>query len=434
MTFNTKFTQEIYIIKIKIIMRRIIKTLASKSIGGFGVLLMTLTTSHYYGLEVTGEFMLSLSIIVGIGVLARSGMDNALIRDLSVLKDEENYKKIIEIIIMSKIWCVFISILFMVAILFAGSFESLLKWKWLYVSTPIYACIYLQASILKSFGLPEIAHLFEGGIVALFYSISIIIINANYQIPNIDIIFAINTLFIYLFGLFVIYLKTSKFFVGKIPDINEILKFPWKKIIGLKHFFILSVAAYIVQWGLILILGNTLTEKEVGQFSLSHRISLIIGFVLISINSIYAPKFSVLYNKKKYDELQLLVDKTFWVRVILSSLLYIIVVISAVHYNIISGNNEAIINMIVILGLIQLMNAIGGPINYLMMMTKNERVLMNYNFIHSLILILLAIITSKYIGLNAFLMGFLLLELIKILIYIDFAKKRLGFNLIPFLK
>lgn len=60
----------------------------------------------------------------------------------------------------------------------------------------------------------------------------------------------------------------------------------------------------MVQWGSLVIAGFFLATSDLGLLAAAQRTSLLIGFVLVTINFVVAPMFASLYKEGKLDRLQ----------------------------------------------------------------------------------------------------------------------------------
>lgn len=417
---------------------KLCKAFFSKVVAGVGVLSLNFFLGHYYGVTGAGQFMFMLSVVVGISVFVRIGLDNLLLRELSISYDLKEDQQLIEAILNSFLWCFSISsvfvLFFLVIFKFFFAVDIVFSFPIL-LTLPFYGAIYLQSSMLKAVDHTAIAPFFETGSVALLLSVFIVIVQ-YIGYPQINVVawgFLFSSIVIFISGDFILAKRLLSRDGKKLRlDSKNIVQLPWRKHKGLGSFFILSANAYLSQWGIVLLLGLLMTDAEVGAFTIAHRLALVISFVLIVINGVASPKFSSLYNSGRHAEMQRLVTQLFWLGLGVSLIAFFFVVYVGVNLiGVFIPDAQHIGMLLLILGAAQVVNVITGPSMYLLMMTNNEKWLKNYMLLYTAIsLVVLFLIAYRY-GLVETSIAFALLEAAKYIFLIYVVKSRLGIVIIP---
>ncbi|MDF4367319.1 oligosaccharide flippase family protein, partial [Vibrio parahaemolyticus] len=74
---------------------------------------------------------------------------------------------------------------------------------------------------------------------------------------------------------------------------------PNKKMVSsAKQVWVGSIFTNVLQWGSLVIAGFFISTAELGLLAAAQRTSLLIGFVLITINFVVAPMFASLYKER----------------------------------------------------------------------------------------------------------------------------------------
>jgi len=139
--------------------------------------------------------------------------------------------------------------------------------------------------------------------------------------------------------------------------------------------FLTAVMQLVVLQTDVLMLGSMSTLESVGIYSIVMKLALLSSFVIGSINTIIAPKFSELYYNDELDELKSVARKS--TKLIFYSTLPItlILIIFGVYLLSIFGNDfTAGYYALIMLAIGQLINSMAGSVGYLLNMTGYQKV------------------------------------------------------------
>ena len=165
--------------------------------------------------------------------------------------------------------------------------------------------------------------------------------------------------------------------------------------------WIVAVATQAVAWGGLVILGATSTSENVAIFAAVERVAILIGFSLIAVNSIAAPKFSAMFHLGEMAKLKSTVRRSN-VLVLASALpLFLVIVIAPERILQQFGDSfDSGATALRILAVGQLINVATGSVGFLLAMTGHERDLRNNVLIAAFVSLGLAIPLAGEFGIN----------------------------------
>jgi len=125
----------------------------------------------------------------------------------------------------------------------------------------------------------------------------------------------------------------------------------------------------------VAMLGMFRTEEEIGYYAVAVKLATLTTFILQSINTMAAPKFSELYHQGKKEELSYVAKKStkliFWTT---TPILGVLLIFGKIILTIFFGKDFKVAYLaLVFLVFGQFINAISGSVSYFMNMTGNEK-------------------------------------------------------------
>ncbi|WP_017217098.1 oligosaccharide flippase family protein [Pseudoalteromonas sp. NJ631] len=209
---------------------------------------------------------------------------------------------------------------------------------------------------------------------------------------------------------------------GEKPDPNEL----WHSA---RPNWVIIIMSQSAQWATPIIIGIYLVSEQVAYFSIAQRIALLTSFILMAVNLVVAPKFSMLHAKG--DNVGIRKTALFSVRLLVLSALPI-VLFMLVFPEFLMGlfgeefKQGAAILQILVLG--QAVNVVTGSVGFLLQMTGHERDMRLVTLISGFgVLITVPIFTKLYGAIGAATATSFFISL-QNLLAVYFVKKRLGFN------
>lgn len=123
-----------------------------------------------------------------------------------------------------------------------------------------------------------------------------------------------------------------------------------------------------------IMVGAILGATQAGVYSAVVRTSMFMLFGLQAINAALAPMISTYHVLKKHDELRKLLRVAAWGTLLITVLISTLILYSGSWILSLFGNEFARgYNALVVLALSQIVNALAGPVGYVMMMTGHHR-------------------------------------------------------------
>ena len=194
----------------------------------------------------------------------------------------------------------------------------------------------------------------------------------------------------------------DRIFKKKLKRDDTLHPMPIKEIlnISLPMLMTTTVSFIIGQTG-VLMLGLFRPEADVGYFAIAVKLGTMTSFILASINTIAAPKFSELYQNGNIDHLFYIAKKSaklaFWLSF---PILLITVFVGEYLLVFLFGHDFSKAYPVLILLLIgQFFSAISGATTNFMNMTGNHNALKNIMFIVMLCNVVMNIVLISYFGL-----------------------------------
>lgn len=401
---------------------------------GFNVALARLL-----GAEGSGLFFLALSFTTIGSVVGRIGLDSTLLRFTARYATDNDWEKVRSVnsagkrlaIITSSILALFGFILaeWLAENIF-GKSELAEPLKWMSLALLPFAVLNLQAESLKGLKKIKEAMLIQGIGIPLIGLIIIWPLTNKVGVEGAALSYLIATIIVAISGSLI---------WNNLKRIKEAKKNKHNKLEILescKPLFISSLMnRAILPWSPLFLLGIWASATEVGIFGAASRVSLLISFLLVTINNVIAPKFAEFYAKNDIKGLGSIARKSAGFITMLASPLFIFLFIFSEWTMKLFGEEfSAGSTILTILIVGQLISSICGSVGYLLIMTGNEKDYRNITIASAIIqTTLILILAPLYGGIGAAVATTIALATVNISSVI-LVKKRLNIYAIPGLK
>jgi O-antigen/teichoic acid export membrane protein len=168
---------------------------------------------------------------------------------------------------------------------------------------------------------------------------------------------------------------------------------PWSKLLkSCIPLLITQIMLLSITWSSTLALGVWGSKNDVGIFGAAIRASMLISFLLVSMNSIIAPKISALYVSNNLAELESMARKSAaLLTVIATPIIFFIILFPDMIMSIFGNEFSEGGQLLLILALGQFINVGTGSVGYLLIMSGNEVTMRNNTIIFGLLAIILNI-------------------------------------------
>lgn len=158
---------------------------------------------------------------------------------------------------------------------------------------------------------------------------------------------------------------------------------------------------YLNAWVATIVLGIYGSPVDVAMFNAANKLAWAISFVLLSVNSITAPKFAAIYKNGSAEELQKIAVRTTRLMMLIALPLMVFCLALPELLLGVFGNEfeiAAVALQILILG--QLINVMTGSVGQVLTMTGHEKDLRNVIASGALLNTVLAVVLVQQYGLN----------------------------------
>ena len=154
------------------ILKKFILSSGSKLIASFGIIFFNFIIIDYTNKETLGILMITISLITFLSVFSKFGLNHLVLRLMSIFYENNDKKKIKELIIYGFVISGFISSLIAILIILFEKQIALRIYnnedligilKIIGISLPIFTFIQIQKSLLRSFNLPEVSNFSDIG-------------------------------------------------------------------------------------------------------------------------------------------------------------------------------------------------------------------------------------------------------------------------------
>lgn len=392
-------------------------------------LLLSVIIARSLGASDTGIYFLALSIAMFSSEVSRIGIDHIIVRFCAIFRKNENFPNVKGIMLLGLKWCAAFGLFATLIVVSLSNFISFNIFNNESLLTPL---IIMSFGILTFSLMKIISQGFQGlnlipqSIIlsdTLYLSISIFLIPPSILLFGLNgpsVVFIISTLLAASIGFL---------FWNNIPKIknhssSKLYANEFKSIA--KPLWLMSIINKgIFPWFPIIILGFFFESAQVGIFSSAFRISVILAFFLGSANAVLAPRFSELFFEKKNDQIEQLAQKSSFVILIFTLIIFIITFFNSSYLmslfgeEFISGSTSL---RILLLG--QVINALCGSVGIILIMSGNEESAKKASFFGALSIVILSfILIPKYAMIGAAIASTLGISLTNFLSYYYVVQK-----------
>jgi len=367
--------------------RALIRTFLAKGVSAFGALGLVVIVGQLYGPKGVGVYALAQSILLGSGILARRGMDNALLRFIGRDFQSPLVRCYLNLAGFRSLW---VSIpLSLVVFLSRDDIELFFAMPGLSsmllgisLAIPFYTWSFLLSGFFKGIRKPATAGFQENGAIALVAGTLLLLLNALSEAGPPDLY---QLGWVYLFAAIVIAAQghvIALSWLGHNASVERSSKIGLENLAEFRgaslSFFIMGMAGFMQTALSIMIAGKFLGSAELGLFKSSQQIAVSVAFVLLVINAIFPPRFAALYHQGKTAELGATARRAALLGLGLSAPFLVACLLAPEWILRFLGEGfDPAANLLRILALAQLVNVATGSVGFLLNMTGHDRIMRN---------------------------------------------------------
>lgn len=375
-----------------------------RSLGVLFLFGVTLFLTNNFEAELVGQYDISRSVLIIVGTVCLMGFNQSIIYYSGYLKSKAAlssinllYLKMLRIILLSAV------VLFGIYYLIPESAVNALFEKNVYVIVlktlgvlVFYALTILNIEMYRAINKIEVAEVLRNVIRHLFFFIAIIALDAMSQHAYLIDVFLLNFVFLAILTTIAIFVSLRKL---PLEENKEHLSF--KTIIKRSYPMSISLMSFLLMQNTdIILLGKFGSFTDVAHYAVAVKLTMIIALVLSSVNAVYAPKFSELFNKGLFVQLREDIKKS--TRLIFALTAPVILAMLVFSETVLSffgpGYNNAALALKILLAA-QIINAMSGSVGIYMNMSGNERVFQRILIISLILNVVLNLILIPKYGL-----------------------------------
>jgi O-antigen/teichoic acid export membrane protein len=408
--------------------------MALKALGMLMGYVVSVYISRQYGPAGMGIYSVSYTTIIILSYLASLGLPEAILRYMGQFGDERNsgkrvklYHLVLKIMLVSS---AVISLMFFgfseplsKALLGAGDYSSVMIW--IGISLPFFTLNLVNVEALRGLSSPAASEFFRSCLITTT------ILFLLYMAGSQELIFPVSALLLSIILTSTVSTWKTALKVQKLKkSLDEAItkrellgtSIPLM-IVSLGSYFLGNVSVYVIQ-----IFEDT---AQVGIYSLCLKLSLLISFVLIAVNTTIAPKLSELYWSGQMVALNKVVTnatKYIFLMSLLPFLLLIILpetILKLIDSEFASGKYT-----LILLSLGQLINVFSGPVGLVLSMSGNQNKVMKVSLYVLVFTIAANIVLIYYFGIIGASLAMLFSIAIKNMWLIRLTKQSLGISIV----
>ncbi len=366
------------------------------------IILTNILGSHQYSI-----YYYVLTWLFVLSIVSKFGIDILLLRFIPQYKVKSEWCLFRGIILWSKktilLTSLSISSIFLLTVfLLSNNLEQELK-NTLYIGClviPLLTSIYIRYGILKGLKHPNLSLLPELIISPIILSLLVLIteyILNKTNTASLTMLYYIMTL---IFGSFLGHQWLKK----RLPIESHQFKPDYKGSYWFKityPLFIITLLHQLLSNNDTILLGLINGTDNVGIYGIASKLSLAVSFPLIVANVIFAPIISEYYSTQNIDGLQHKLNKGMRIVIPGSLFLFTIIIIFKEQILVIFGSDFTLgSTSLVILSIGQIINAILGPVGFLLSQTAYEKTVMKTLLFAAILNIILNLLLIPHYGIE----------------------------------
>jgi O-antigen/teichoic acid export membrane protein len=402
-------------------------------------LILTLVVTKFLTIEDAGRFFFSLAIVTVLGLLSSCGIGVALLRFVSSLHAENNLHCIKGLLIvgLKRVLCVSFSVL-IIFLLTSGYFSSVVDEEQktltflslMILAVPFLALVQIISPVFQALNRPLISvsllNISTQLICAFFLIIFYYLFSLTFN--NVAVLYVVSAVITIIIAFFFLYFEKIHIHKSDLSGSSELIK-------SSNFLWVALFMNTTVQWSGQLIAGIYVDPSDLAGFSVSQRVSILMSFILLAINMMAAPKFSLYYKQKKFDELRNVSLFCSRLMMLIAIPIFIFIFVFAENLLSVFGGEyaeSALILRVLIIG--QFINLITGSVAFILNMTGHEKDMRNVVIISGSLSLALGFVMIPIFGVLGAAVSTAASLAVQNLIAVYMVKKRLGFNTLNILR
>ncbi len=347
------------------------------------------------------DFFLANSLAIFISLTGRFGLDNTLLSLVAKFHSLNEFSRAKTVLVKGMLLVAGISVIFAVVLslglgewLFSAMLQShnlALVTSFIAIWSVLFSFQFLYAGIFRGLKKINLAVIFGGSLTALLSVLLLVVLWLSGIADTLVVVFQV-VLFVgfinLLAGCCILFLeiKNSGRYESRLVKKTELLHSSWS-------FWVNSIAHYLLGYSGLWIVGVYGVGFDAAQYGAASRLILLVGMPLVIINAVVPPLIAGLSAKNDNYKLERILRGTATVAALPGMLLIVFLFIYAedamqIVFGDVYGSGESVFQILLI-G--QFFSLLSGSCGYLLMMTGNQKDMMNITLVVTVLSILLAL-------------------------------------------
>lgn len=416
-----------------------LRTFAVRALGAGSALILTFVVTHSMGARAAGYFFIAFGLLNALGGLARAGMDNPILRFVSIAHDANAPGRVLALAKKSVLWTVVFSLLFVLPLgLFAGPIarriydapELRLVLLTLALALPLFAALNILAQVVQGMRRISFSIVLRSIVVPLLAAGLILALRGYGPLDALRATWALALACF--FGL-VLAVASLLPFAAKARG-QEPSPVPRREIWrSSAHLYVMVSMEMAVQWFAQLYAGAALGPADVARIATAQRVSMGASFILIAVNLVAAPDFAALHAKGELARLRKVTVSAARTILLVAVPAFLALLVWSTGIMGLFGADYAqggVLLRILVCG--QLVNALTGPAAQLLLMSGHDVVMRNVTVVSGIACVGLTVLLVHTHGAVGAALAIATVVALQNLALLWMVRRKLGFWGLPF--
>lgn len=416
-------------------------TTVARGVAASGSLLLGVVLGRMYGTEGMGAFVLAQSFLFGAGIMARYGLDNALMRFVAMAPQSGSAYLAIAakralLLALPLALLIWLTRKALGQLFDMPELEVLLAG--IALAIPAFTLTYILAGFMKGLYRPAAACFLESGYISLITGALVLLFagfHGNGGVGQAGWALALAAWITLCQGLIQLALHLYQNRATKAcaqASSGERDNSTRSFFTSSRAFFVMSMAEFMQNVLSVMLAGLLLDNQGLGLFKSAERVALLIGFILMIIAAVFPPRFAALYQQHKSAELKRLARFAALLAMLMATpLLLACLLIPGWLLGLFGQEFVAAADYLRIIALAQTINVTTATVTFLLNMTGHEALMRNIALFSGASGLLAFVISIPLFGALGAALSLAWVLVLQNLLALYFVRKRLGFWVYP---
>nr|WP_255437455.1 flippase [Thalassobacillus sp. CUG 92003] len=252
-------------------------------------LIFSIVTTRLYGAEIFGKYSYAFTLVSLLMVVAKFGMDTGFVYSIPRNKNKHISMGFLVNLLMS-------IVLICTGLLFTNDYfvKIMLPLIWCLSIEQLFFGIYRSKGEIKKY-------FFVNGFLAMLLRIFLVLVFYFLTGKN-PFSIAIAVYISFIFSITVYFFQNKSNFKRIVLD-KDFLKYSFPLLFS-------GILGTLIGKTDILMIGNMLTNRDVGIYQIILQLSNSVAILLVVFNTVFAPQISTLYHEQRHEDMKQLYIKT----------------------------------------------------------------------------------------------------------------------------